>query len=301
VSRITRGKIALQLARIELAPVIQAAVEANRPLMERMGHDFRVQLPIDSVWLDADPVRLAQILSNLLNNAAKYTPAGGRIELRVAQGGDTVGITVADNGMGIPSEYLDSVFDMFTQVEGHASQAEGGLGIGLSLVKGLVSLHGGTIEVRSDGPGRGSIFQVTLPARVRQWPALAPGAPERRSARLRLLVVDDNRDAATSLALYLEQIGHEVCVTYDGESALRIAEEFRPHAILLDLGMPGVDGYEVCRRIRQPAWGKDIRMIAVTGWGQEEFRRKSSAAGFDRHLVKPVSTETLVELLGELR
>ena len=301
VSRITRGKIALQVERIELAPAVQAAVEANRALMQRMDHTFAISLPTDSVWLDADAVRLAQIVSNLLNNAAKYTPKGGRIALTVEHLGDEVELTVSDNGIGIPGEHRDSIFDMFTQIESHAGHADGGLGIGLALVKGLVTLHGGTIAVRSDGAGRGSEFRVRLPARVRQWPTLAPDGLERRRTKLRVLVVDDNPDAASSLGMYLEQIGHEVQVAYDGESAVRMAEAFRPQAILLDLGMPGMDGYEVCRRIRRPDWGKQIRMIAVTGWGQEEDRRRSSAAGFDGHFVKPVSTETLVDLLGDLR
>ena len=301
VSRITRGKFALQVERMDLAQAVQAAVEANRSLVERMGHELKVSLPPEPVWLDADPVRLAQIFSNLVNNAAKYTPAGGRIELAVTQSGEEAEVRVTDNGVGIPSAYRDSIFDMFTQIESHAEHADGGLGIGLALVKGLVTLHGGTIEAHSGGPGCGSEFRVRLPSRTRQWPALAPGGVERRRAKLRVLVVDDNRDAAASLAMYLEQIGHEVGLAYDGETAVRVAEAMRPQAILLDLGMPGIDGYEVCRRIRRPDWGKSIRMIAITGWGQDEDRRRSSAAGFDAHFVKPVSTETLVGLLGDLR
>jgi CheY-like chemotaxis protein len=301
VSRITRGKFALQIGRMDLTQAVQAAVDANRALLERMGHELKVSLPADPVWLDADPVRLAQIFSNLLNNAAKYTPPGGRISLSVAQSGEEAEVRIADNGIGIPIAYRESIFDMFTQIESHAAQADGGLGIGLALVKGLVTLHGGTIEAQSAGTGCGSEFIVRLPSRVRQWPALAPNGVERRRAKLRILVVDDNQDAASSLAMYLEQIGHEVSVAFDGESAVRLAEESRPQAILLDLGMPGMDGYEVCRRIRRPNWGKQIRMIAITGWGQEEHRRQSSAAGFDAHFVKPVSTETLVGLLGDLR
>ena len=301
VSRISRGKVALQVQRIDLNQAIQAALEANRALIEKMKHELTVSLPPEPVWLDADPVRLAQVFSNLVNNAAKYTPDGGKIALAVTQSGEEAVVTVTDNGVGIPGSHRESIFDMFTQIESHAAHAGGGLGIGLALVKGLVSLHGGTIEVHSDGPGRGSEFRVRLPSRVRQWPALAPGGIERRRSKLRILVVDDNHDAAASLAMYLEQIGHEVGLAYDGETAVQVAEAMRPQAILLDLGMPGMDGYEVCRRIRRPDWGKDVRIIAITGWGQDEDRRRSSAAGFDAHFVKPVSTETLVGLLGDLR
>jgi signal transduction histidine kinase len=298
VSRITRGKIALHTERTELAHAVQAAVEANRDFLQRMRHEFELSLPTEPVWLDADPVRLAQVFSNLINNAAKYTPPGGRITLKAMQAGDQAEVTVSDNGVGIPVEYRKSIFDMFTQIESHASHADGGLGIGLALVKGLVTLHGGTIEVRSDGAGRGTEFRVRLPARVRQSPANAPGGVERRRTKLSVLVVDDNHDAASSLTLFVEQLGHDVRMAYDGESALRLAEAHRPHTILLDLGMPGIDGYEVCRRIRLFPWGREIRIVAVTGYGQEGHRRKSSMAGFDQHLVKPVSAETLVELLG---
>ena len=301
VSRITRGKVTLQVERTELGPAVQAAVEANRALIDRKGHDLKLSLPAEPVWLDADPVRLAQILSNLVNNAAKYTPPGGRIGVTVTQAGEEVEVVVSDSGIGIPAEHRGAIFDMFTQIESHASHAEGGLGIGLALVRGLVALHGGTVEARSDGPGRGSEFKVRLPARMRQWPALVPGSVDRRRARLTILVVDDNHDAASTLALFLEELGHEVRVAYDGESALRLAEAHRPHTVLLDLGMPGIDGYEVCRRLRVPTWGRRMRIIAVTGYGQDSHRRRSSEAGFDAHLVKPVSTETLVELVGDLR
>jgi len=305
-SRIARGKLALQVQQIELAEAVQAAVEANRPLVEQMRHQLTVSIPAGAVTLEADPVRLAQVLSNLLNNAAKYTPPGGRIELRGARVGDVVEVMVSDNGIGISREHLASIFDMFTQIEGHASRSQGGLGIGLALVKDVVGLHGGTIEVHSEGPGRGSEFLIRLPLRVAQAPAPSPAPqaarPERRRReRQRVLVVDDNADVASTLYTVAQLLGHEVRVAYSGKDALEQAEGFRPQTILLDLGMPGVDGYDVCRRIRSQPWGREVKVFAVTGWGQQEDRVQSTAAGFDGHLVKPVAPGTLVELLGDLR
>jgi CheY-like chemotaxis protein/anti-sigma regulatory factor (Ser/Thr protein kinase) len=245
-------------------------------------------------------VRFAQILSNLLNNAAKYTPPGGRIALKAQHNGDDVEVSVTDNGVGIPSESLESIFDLFTQVGG-APHVQGGLGIGLSLVKGLVALHGGTVEARSEGPGRGSEFRVRLPTGLtRPVDSAAPPSTAQALRKLKILVVDDNRDAAASLAMLLQLMGHEVRIAYDGENAVRLADEFRPQLVLLDLGMPKVSGYEACRRIRTQAWGADMTLVAVTGWGQDEDRRKSMASGFDGHLVKPVSPETLVQLSSHL-
>jgi signal transduction histidine kinase/CheY-like chemotaxis protein len=302
VNRITRGKIALQIERIDLRQVVNAAVEASRPLIEQMGHEFTIAMPSEPVLLDADPVRLAQILSNLLNNAAKYTPPGGRIALAARHHDDELELSVIDNGIGIPGERLESIFDMFAQIEASAPDAQGGLGIGLSLVKGLVALHRGSIEVRSDGPGRGSEFRVRLPTRLAhsQQSVRTPEQLPLR-ARQKILVVDDNRDAASSLRMLLELMGHEVRIADGGAKAVRLAAGFRPHIVLLDLGMPGMDGYEACRRIRKAAWGKDMRLIALTGWGQDEDRRRCVAAGFDAHLVKPVKPDRLVELVGDVR
>ena len=297
VSRISRGKIALRCERIDLRNVVEEAVEASRPLIEQMGHALTVSVPSEPAFLTADPVRFAQILSNLLNNAAKYTPPGGRIVLKAEHHGDEVEVSVADNGIGIPRESLESIFELFTQVGSQSSRAQGGLGIGLSLARGLVALHGGTIEARSEGPGRGSEFRVRLPTLLtRETESAEPAIPAQAGRRLKILVVDDNRDAAASLAMLMELIGHEVKVVYDGESAVRLADEFRPQMVLLDLGMPNVNGYEACRRIRNNAWGAEMTLIAVTGWGQEEDRRRSAAAGFDGHLVKPVSPEALEQL-----
>jgi signal transduction histidine kinase/CheY-like chemotaxis protein len=301
VSRITRGKISLRMECIDVRDCVNAAVESSRPHIEQMSHDFVLSLPNDAVWIDADAVRLAQIVSNLLNNAAKYTPCAGRIALKVSRRGDAVDISVRDNGIGIPRERLDSVFDMFAQIDGPVPQSQAGLGIGLSLVKGLVGLHKGTIEVLSEGSGRGSEFRISLPTTAAPVRAPVSTRREREPRRLKVLVVDDSRDAASSLATLVELLGHEVRTAYDGETAVTLAEAFQPHMVLLDIGLPGIDGYEACRRIREHAWSRDTRCIAITGWGQDDDRRRSAAAGFDQHLVKPVDPAVLEQLLGDLR
>ena len=303
VSRITQGKIALHIERVDLRRVVDAAVETSRPAIDEMHHAFSASVPDEPLWIDGDAVRLAQVLSNLLMNAARYTPEGGRIALSARRCGDDVEISVRDNGYGIPRERLGSIFEMFTQLESPLAKHVRGLGIGLSLARGLVALHRGTIEARSEGPGRGSEFTVRLPAgptRADDAHAVAnePVAP---APQRRMLVVDDNRDAASSLAMFLQLMGHDVRVAHDGEKAIEIAEEYRPQTVFLDLGMPGTDGYEVCRRIRNASWGRNVRLIAITGWGQEEDRRKSAAAGFDVHLVKPVDPEALEDLLRDPR
>jgi signal transduction histidine kinase/CheY-like chemotaxis protein len=302
VSRITRGKVALQVETIDIRQVVDAAVAASRPLIEQMQHELAIDVPAGAIMLPADPVRLTQVVSNLLNNAAKFTPRGGHIALRVRQAGDQIEVSVADDGIGIPAGRFESIFEMFTQIEGAVADVHSGLGIGLGLVKGLVALHGGTIEVHSAGVGRGSEFRVQLPMRgtVGGASVTAPAAGAHGVAQ-KILVVDDNRDAAASLRMLLELMGHDVRVAHGGDEGVRVAADFRPHAILLDLGMPDVDGYEACRRIRATAWGGDIRMIAVTGWGQDEDRRKSTAAGFEAHLVKPVRPDALARLLDDTR
>ena len=302
VSRITRGKIDLRLERIDLRQVVEAAVETSRPVIEEMSHELAVSLPDEPLWIDGDRIRLAQVLSNLLSNAAKYTPEHGRIGLRAERRGGNVEIFVTDNGYGIPPERLESIFDMFTQLDIPRAKPAEGLGIGLSLAKGLLALHRGTIEARSAGPGRGSEFHVRLPAGSRRIEDdAAPTIEPATQARRKMLIVDDNHDAAASLEMFLQLMGHDVRVAHDGERALQLAEEFRPQIIFLDLGMPGLDGYEVCRRIRDAAWGRTMRLIAITGWGQDEDRRKSAVAGFDMHLVKPVNPETLALLLADPR
>ena len=301
VSRISRGKIALQLERVDLRRVLDAAVEASRPMIEQMGHALTVSVPSTPVFVNADAVRCAQVFSNLLTNAAKYTPSGGRITLQLDDHGEMVDVSIADSGIGIAAEHLESIFVMFTQV-GSASHAQGGLGIGLALAKGLVALHGGTIEAHSEGRGRGSVFRVRLPKRfARHAPATTRAGARAGDRKLKVLVVDDNRDAAASLAMLLELLGHEVRVAYDGDGAVRIAGDFRPELVLLDLGMPNVSGYDACRRMRAEPWGKRMTIVAVTGWGQEEDRRQSAAAGFDHHLVKPLSPDTLDSLPSLVR
>jgi two-component system CheB/CheR fusion protein len=301
VSRITRGKIMLRRERVELAAVVSSAVEASRPLVEKWGHELTVKLPPEPVHLEADPTRLAQVLSNLLNNAAKYTDQGGRIALTAAREGDALLIRVRDSGVGIPREMLPHVFEMFTQVDGSLERSQGGLGIGLTLVRSLVQMHGGTVTAHSDGPGKGSEFVVRLPlagAARDRGPQAANGSPAAAPPRSRILVVDDNRDAADSLAMLLRLSGHEVHVAHDGLEAMGTAAVFRPDVVLLDIGLPKLNGYEAGRRIRRER-GDGVVLIALTGWGQEEDRARSKEAGFDHHLTKPVNLDALQQLLAK--
>ena len=299
LSRISRGKIDLRKERIELAGVIAQAIETSRPFIDQAGHELFIEVPPGPIYVDADLTRLTQVFSNLLNNAAKFTERGGQLRLAVQLMGAEAVVSVTDNGIGIPTHMLPRVFEMFTQVEGNLGRSHGGLGIGLSIVQRLVQMHGGSVEVRSDGPGSGSEFVVRLP--VALSPALNKPAdeanPVRSTARLRILVADDNLDAADSLAMLLTLEGSETRTAHDGLAALEVAATFRPDVMLLDIGMPKLNGYEVCRRIRQQAWGKDIVVIALTGWGQEEDKRRSLEAGVDYHLVKPVDFAALEKLL----
>jgi CheY-like chemotaxis protein len=250
----------------------------------------------------ADPVRLSQVFGNLLNNAGKYTSRGGRITVTAERRGHDAIVAVEDNGMGIPPDELDSIFDMFAQVDRSVERSQGGLGIGLTLVKRLVQMHGGSVEARSEGEDRGSRFVVRLPAMM-EIPASVPQGPpaarEQADTR-RILVVDDNRDAAESLAMLLSVTGHDTHVVHDGAAALEAVATHRPDVVLLDIGLPGLNGYEVCRRVRAQDWARGILIIALTGWGQEEDRRKTREAGFDGHMVKPVDYEALVALLRTL-
>ena len=300
ISRITRGKIELRKERIELAAVIQDSLETCRPLIEAGGHELTVIMPPEPISLHADPTRLAQVFSNLLNNAAKYTPRGGAIRLTGERQGDEITVKVRDTGIGIPADMLPRIFEMFTQVDRSLERSQGGLGIGLSLVRGLVELHGGRVEARSEGPGQGSELLVRLPVHppvraAQSAPASRHAAPHRR----RILVVDDNRDAADSLALLLTLQGSEVRTAYDGLEAIEAAAAFDPDVVLSDLGMPRMNGYEAAQKIRQQC-GDRVVLVAMTGWGQEEDKRRSSEAGFDYHLVKPVALEALEQLLASL-
>jgi CheY-like chemotaxis protein/two-component sensor histidine kinase len=303
VSRITRGKVELRLEPIELAGVIRSAVEASRPLIDAARHQLAISLPAEPVIIDGDAVRLSQIFSNLLNNAAKYMDEGGQIWLQARHQGDEVVVSVKDTGIGIPPEMLPQIFKMFTQVDRSTRQAQGGLGIGLTLVRTLVEMHGGRARAESPGVGRGSEFVVTLPLSKKTVVA-DRAVSEKRVPILpkgRVLVVDDNQDAAASLGMLLKLLGAEVRVVNDGPAALEILAAYQPTVVLLDIGMPGMDGYEVARRIReQPEW-RDLMLIALTGWGQEEDRRRTSEAGFDHHLLKPADMTALKELLTSMR
>ncbi len=302
VSRITSGKLDLRPERVELRAVVAAAAEDARPLLEQAGHDLAVVLPAGPVYLDGDATRLAQVVANLLNNAAKYTPRGGHVRLTLGLGGGAAVVTVADDGIGIPAAMLGKVFDMFTQVDRALEKTTGGLGIGLSLVKGLVEMHGGTVEAHSGGHGRGSEFVVRLPAAATTGDAPAETTVGTTgvvpAAGRRVLVVDDNADAADSLGQLLELLGHEVRTAYDGEAGVEAARAFRPDVVVMDIGMPKLNGYEAARRIRGQAWGAGIVLVAQTGWGQDDDRRKSTDAGFDFHLVKPVDPAALFALLA---
>ena len=299
---LSRGKIELRKVRVELAKIVQQAVETSRPLIEANGHDLTINVPPGPIYVDADTTRLAQVFSNLLNNAAKYTERGGRVRLSVQQHGNEVTVAVRDNGIGIPAHMLPHVFEMFTQVDRNLERSQGGLGIGLSIVKRLVEMHGGGVEVKSDGHGMGSEFAVRLPVVLSVvQPQVDDTEPTGPSSRRRILVVDDNRDAAMSLAMMLQLMGNETKTAHDGLEALDVAAVYRPDLMLLDIGMPRLNGYDTAKQIRQQPWGKRIVLVALTGWGQDEDRRKSQDAGFDSHMVKPIEPAALEKLLANLK
>ena len=339
VSRISRGKIDLRRERVELASIIHQAVESSRPAIESGQHQLTVSLPPQPVYLNADPVRLAQVFSNLLNNASKYSEPGGRITLTVEVEDDrgqesgissqkladsqdgassmipdpcpltpSAVIRVRDTGMGIPPDMLPRIFEMFTQLDTSLERSQGGLGIGLTLVERLVAMHGGSVSAKSEGPGRGSEFVVILPVESGEWRVAsdesenASPAPQHSppATRRRILVVDDNRDSATTLAMLLNLTGNETDTAFDGLEAVQSAETFQPDVVLLDIGLPKLNGYEAARKIREQPWGKGMVLVALTGWGQHDDRRKSREAGFDGHMVKPVDLTDLTKLLGEL-
>jgi CheY-like chemotaxis protein/two-component sensor histidine kinase len=309
VSRITRGTLQLRREPIELATVVDHAVETARPLALERRHEIHVTLPPEPIFLQADPVRLAQVLNNLMNNACKYTEPGGQVWLSASRHGNEVVIRVRDTGLGIPPDRLGNIFDMFNQVDRSIERAQGGLGIGLTLVRRLVELHGGSILATSDGPGRGSEFVVRLPLlqriseferQARPDVRLLPSTVATKRAARRTLVVDDNVDSADSLATLLRVTGHEAMTAHDGLEALAAAERFRPEVVFLDIGMPRMNGYDAARHIRQQDWGRDVLLVALTGWGKDEDRRRSADAGFDAHLVKPADSNDLLRLLETL-
>ncbi|HKO49741.1 MAG TPA: ATP-binding protein [Polyangiaceae bacterium] len=300
VARIKQGKLELKLERIALASAIEEAIEASMPAVQRAEHTLRTRLTEEALFVDADQTRLAQVISNLLNNASKYTPNGGELELSVRREGTSVVISVSDNGLGVPSECLNDVFQMFNQVDRSLDRAQGGLGIGLALVRTLVEMHGGKVEVQSAGLNRGSTFTVRLP--------LAPSARAELAAfsegslgvhqNDRILVVDDNTDAADLLALMLAQAGYETTAVTDGPTAIEAAQRLTPQIVILDIGLPGMSGYEVAELLRKDARLAGTSLIALTGWGTPEDKRRALAAGFDVHLTKPVAAEDLHAALG---
>jgi PAS domain S-box-containing protein len=306
LNRITHDRLELRRSEVELSSVIQQAVEVARPLIDAERHHLIVELPDEPVYLNADRMRLAQVFANLLNNSSKYTKSEGTISLLAERADGEVVVTVRDNGAGIPPDKLHSIFDMFMQVDRTADRSQGGLGIGLTLVRRLVEMHGGSIEPRSDGEGMGSEFVVRLPVlsapvagaldsdTAQSVATFARESPVQR----RVLIVDDNRDSADSLAMLLEITNNKVYLAHDGVEALAAIETHRPEVVLLDIGLPKLNGHEVCRRVREQPWGQNITIIALTGWGQDSDRRKSHEAGFNGHLVKPVDYDELLELLS---
>ena len=301
LSRVSRGLVELRRERLLLSEVLRGAIETSRPLIDQHGHTLTVTLPPEELTVDADPTRLVQIVANLLNNAAKFTSRGGRIELGLQREGTQGAVVwVRDNGVGIPREMLERVFDLFTQVDRSHAQVSGGLGIGLTLVRRLVDMHGGRIAAYSDGPGEGSEFRIHLPLATAPGDAAAASAAPDDAApavRRRILVADDNVDAAESLAMILDLLGHETRTAHDGAQALEVARAFHPDAMVVDIAMPKLSGHELARLVRTEPWGRDVLLIASSGWGQDESKRDSLAAGFDHHLVKPVEIGTLERLL----
>ncbi|WP_166820495.1 PAS domain S-box protein [Thalassoroseus pseudoceratinae] len=303
VSRITQGKMTLQTCRVALNDVMQSAVEAARPFIDEANHELTVTMPSQTIHLSADPNRLAQVFSNLLNNATKYTPEGGCLELTAHHQDHQVCVTVKDNGIGIPMELQAGIFEMFSQIDQPLEKGYRGLGIGLTLVKRLVEMHNGRIEIRSAGADQGSEFTVRLPI-LTDSPAEKPESPVDRSvaekSKLRVLIVDDNQAAADMLTVVVKMLGNEVQTAYDGSQAVRSAQTFRPHVVLMDIGMPVMNGYEAAQHIRTHEWGSDMILVALTGWGQDEDRQRTENAGFDHHFVKPAEPDSLQKLFAEL-
>ncbi len=305
VSRITRNRLKLRPERVELGTVLRNVVDTARPVVEAASHELTLTLPDEPVYVDADVARLNQVFSNLLNNAAKYTERRGRIWVTLERQGNQAVVRVKDTGVGISAEHLPHIFEMYSQVERSLEHSQGGLGIGLTLARRLTEMHGGTIEAQSDGPNKGSEFTVRLPE------AGAPSADVTQSTtagaegqavarRCKVLIVDDDEDTVTSMSIMLRILGHEVQSARDGLQALEAAKSFQPHVALLDITLPKLNGYEVARRIRQEPWGKGMKLVALTGWGQEEDKRRSIEAGFDHHLTKPLEPSDLEALLKEL-
>lgn len=300
VSRISQGRVQLRRQACDLVAIVKAAIADSRGIIDAAGHHLVLDVPAQPVVVDADDVRMTQVVNNLLTNAAKYTPDGGTITVAVATHGDTVEVSVRDTGIGIPREALGNVFEMFSQLKPALERAQGGLGIGLSLVHGLVELHGGRIRAESDGVGHGSVFTMELAVLEQEAVAAPPAATHPDTAPRRILVVDDNVDAADTLAMALELLGHSVQTAYSAADALVRASAFGPSLILLDIGLPDMNGYQVAQTIRAQPWGSELTLIAATGWGQDADRQRAHDAGFDHHLVKPIEFARLVALLESI-
>ena len=304
ISRIALNKLELRKEKVSLATVVQGAVETSRPIIDQHGHELIITLPPEPIPLEADLTRLAQVFLNLLNNAAKYSERGGRIWLTAERQGSDAVVTIKDTGIGIAADKLPHIFSLYTQEDRAIERSEGGLGIGLALVKQLAAMHGGSIEAHSDGLDQGSEFIVRLPIDLStQLKHQKHTGPEKTATAsgLRILVVDDNRDAADSLSMLLRFMGNEPRTAYDGIEAVAAAAEFQPDVMLLDIGLPRLDGYGAAQQIREQPWGKHIVLIALTGWGQEDDRKRSKEAGFDNHIVKPVELPSLMSLLAGLQ
>jgi CheY-like chemotaxis protein/two-component sensor histidine kinase len=302
LSRVSRGTIELRKERIQLMKIIEQAIETSLPTIKEAGHELTIDAPPSAIYVDADLTRMGQVFANILNNAAKYTQPGGRIRVAVEQADGEAVISIKDDGVGIPADMLPNVFDMFTQVDRNLDRSQGGLGIGLSIVRRLVEMHEGTVEAKSAGVGTGSEFIVRLPVALSIVSSqAAPDQSARATNQCRILVVDDNRDAAASLAMMLRLMGHETKTANDGMEALNVAAQFHPDIMLLDIGMPHLNGHDTARRIRSEPWGQGIFLAALTGWGQDEDRRKSKEAGFDAHMVKPIELAALETMLSAVK
>jgi CheY-like chemotaxis protein/two-component sensor histidine kinase len=296
VSRITRGSFLLKKDCVDVRVLIDEAIEVAQPAIDAKHHTLRVALAPEPVLLEVDPVRITQVITNLLTNATKYTPSGGLIHLGTRIEAQFLVIYVRDSGVGLTTAAMSHVFDMFTRIESEVSRDEGGLGIGLALAKGLVQLHGGRLEVNSAGSGEGSEFLICLPRSLvveASTTQVVPSETKPEAKPRRILVADDNVDSAESMSMLLSLSGHEVHLAHTGADALKLAGQVRPEVAIFDIGMPDLTGYEVAERIRHEAWGKKMTLIAVTGWGQESDKRRARAAGFDHHLTKPVDPDKL--------
>lgn len=303
VSRISRGKIELRMSRVEVVSAIEEVVESIRPVADGLEHSLTVSLPQREIYVNADPTRLTQLTGNLLNNACKFTPPGGCISVSVELDDDFAVVRVTDNGIGIPNDQLQRIFEMFVQGDTSLERSQNGLGIGLTLVKQLAEMHGGTVEAQSEGAGLGSEFVVRLPVQqqtneVEQHDDALSATPSKVFGRI--LVVDDNRDSAVTLAQLLESHGNTTLTAFDGLQALEVGPDFRPDVVLLDIGLPKLNGYDTARRIREQPWGQDVALVALTGWGKDEDRSRSKQAGFDNHMVKPVEFDKLTQILDTL-